>query len=97
MTEIELSYLKTVEYISLFNPYLVALANADLSIVSEFLRHHFDAISHETRESITDDDYFPAVLIGTGPQGITALGEITRNSPQLTKNMLVVDDARYPG
>lgn len=97
LTKIELSYLKTVEYISLFNPYLVALANADLSIVWEFLHHHFDSISQETRETIEDDDYYPAILIGTGPQGITALGEITRNFPNLTGNMLIVDDARLPG
>jgi hypothetical protein len=65
LTKIETEYLRTVEYLSHFNPYLVALANADQAVVSEILHHHFDAMSSEIRESIVDGQYMPAIWVGT--------------------------------
>ena len=63
LTEIEREYLKTIEYISLFNPYLVALANADQAIVGELLHHHFDSLSADTTESLEDGQYVPAIVV----------------------------------
>jgi hypothetical protein len=97
LTKIEIEYLRTVEYLSHFNPYLVALANADQAVVSELLHHHFDTMSSEIRESIVDGQYMPAIWVGTWPNGLVWMGEIARNSPELMKQMLVIDDAQYPG
>lgn len=62
LTDIEREYLKTIEYISLFNPYLVALANADKGAVGEVLHHHFDNLSKDTIESLEDGQYVPAIV-----------------------------------
>ena len=97
LTEIEREYLKTIEYISLFNPYLIALANADQAIVGELLHHHFDSLSTDTIESLEDGQYVPAIVVWTWPSGATALWEIGRNNSELLSQILVIDDAKYPG
>ena len=97
LTDIEREYLKTIEYISLFNPYLVALANADKGAVGEVLHHHFDSLSKDTIESLEDGQYVPAIVAWTWPSGVTALWEIGRNNAELLSQALIIDDAKYPG
>ncbi|OGZ58368.1 MAG: hypothetical protein A3B96_01895 [Candidatus Spechtbacteria bacterium RIFCSPHIGHO2_02_FULL_43_15b] len=97
LTDIEKSYLESVEMLSLFNPYLVACAYAEPGVTSEFLRHHFENISQNTTSNLIDGDYFPLLQIGLGPNGLAALGETVRNNPDLASAMLVVDAGKQPG
>ncbi len=97
LTEIERSYLQSVEMLSVFNPYLIACAYSDPGVTSEFLRHHFENISENTTSQLKDGDYFPLIQIGLGPNGLAALGETVRNNPDLASAMLVVDAGKQPG
>ena len=97
LTDTERSYLQSVELLSVFNPYLVACAFADRGVTSEFLRHHFETLSRKTTAALKDGDYFPLIQIGTGPNGLAALGEIVRNNSDLASAMLVVDAGKQPG
>ena len=97
LTDTERSYLKSVELMSVFNPYLVASAYADPGATREFLRHHFERLSRETVSEIKDGDYFPLLQIGLGPNGLAAIGEVVRNNPDLASSMLVVDAGEQPG
>jgi len=97
LTEIERSYLQSVEMLSVFNPYLIACAYSDPGVTSEFLRHHFENISKNTTSNLKDGDYFPLIQIGLGPNGLAALGETVRNNPDLASAMLVVDAGKQPG
>ncbi len=97
LTEIERSYLQSVEMLSVFNPYLIACAYSDPGVTIEFLRHHFEKISKNTTSQLKDGDYFPLIQIGLGPNGLAALGETVRNNPDLASSMLVVDAGKQPG
>ncbi len=97
LTDIERSYIQSVELLTFFNPYLLAVLNADQAVTSEYLRHHFDTLSRETTRGIKDGDYFPLIQIGTGPQGLVALGEVVRNNSELAGQMLIIDSGEQPG
>src|SRR3989344_250780 len=97
LTDVEKSYLQSVEMLSVFNPYLIACAYADPGVTSEFLRHHFENISENTTSNLKDGDYFPLLQIGLGPNGLAALGETVRNNPDLASAMIVVDAGKQPG
>gem|GEM_PF-2615216 len=97
LTEVERSYLQSVEMLSVFNPYLIACAYSDPGVTSEFLKHHFERLSRETTLEIKDGDYFPLLQIGLGPNGLAAIGETVRNNPDLASAMLVVDAGKQPG
>ena len=97
LTDTERAYLESVELLSVFNPYLVAAANVEQGVTSEFLRHHFETLSNKTIENLKDGDYIPLVQIGSGPNGLAAIGEIVRNNPKLAAQMLVVDSGEQPG
>jgi hypothetical protein len=97
LTDVEREYLRSVQFLSLFNPELVSVALADQGVTTEFLRHHFDKLAHKTIETLQDGMYIPALLDGTGPQGLTAIGEIVRNNPELAKQLLVIDSGEEPG
>lgn len=97
LTDLERSYIESVQLLSLFNPYLLAVLNADSAVTGEYLRHHFDTISRETIRELKDGDYVPLIQVGTGPNGIVALGEVVRNNPQLAGQMLLVDSGEQPG
>ena len=97
LTDLERAYLQSVQLLSLFNPYLVAAINADSAVTSEFLRHHFEILSRETGRFLKDGDYVPLLQVGTGPNGMVALGEIVRNNPELAGQVLVIDSGDQPG
>ncbi|MBP7133905.1 hypothetical protein KBA73_01685 [Patescibacteria group bacterium] len=97
LTDIERMYIESVELLSLFNPYLLAIVTADMGATQEFLRHHFENVSTKTARELKEGDYVPAIQLGLGPQGIVAQGEIVRNAPTLAASMLVVDDGDVPG
>jgi hypothetical protein len=97
LTDTERRYIDSVQLLSLFNPYLVSAVNADQGVTSEYLRHHFNEVSKKTTEQIKDGEYFPLIQIGTGPNGLAALGEIVRNNPELARQALIVDSGDQPG
>ncbi len=97
LTDTERMYLQSVELLSLFNPYLVAIANADPGIAQEYLNHHFEKTSRKTLQNLSDGDYVPLVQVGLGPNGLAALGEVTRNNAALAEHMLVIDEGELPG
>ncbi|HEY1041152.1 MAG TPA: hypothetical protein VGE63_00295 [Candidatus Paceibacterota bacterium] len=97
LSDRELSYLQSVELLSLFNPFVVTTLLADFGVTQEFLKHHFTQQSEKTLQELDENPYVPMVVIGTGPSGVTAMGEITRNNPLLAQQTLVVDDGLVPG
>ena len=97
LTDIERAYLQSVQLLTLFNPYLVASLEADMAVTSEYLKHYFDSLSQETSRELKDGDYIPLIQVGTGPNGLAALGEIVRNNAILASQMLVVDSGEQPG
>lgn len=97
LTDIERAYIESVELLTLFNPYLIAAARAEFGVTNEFLRHHFETVSHNIQEKLMDGEYVPLIQVGTGPNGLAALGEIVRNSPKLAEQVLVIDSGEQPG
>lgn len=97
LTDIEQSYIESVELLTIFNPYLIAALNAEPSVSGEFLRHHFDKLSDEVTGQLKDGDYVPLVLVGTGPNGVASLGEVARVNPELARLALVIDSGEQPG
>jgi hypothetical protein len=97
LTDAERAYIQSVELLTLFNPYLIGVATADFGVTNAFLKHHFESLSKETTEGIKDGDYFPTLMIGTGPDGLAALGEMVRNNPELAEQSLVIDVGSQPG
>ncbi len=93
----EKEYLDSVTALSGFNPYLISAAEADFGVTSEFLRHHFERLSRETVDELQDGKYVPFLIIGTGPGGLTALGELARNNPSLASKTLVIDQGERIG
>ncbi len=97
LTDIERTYLESIELLSLFSPYMIAIANADEGVALEYLNHHFERLSDKTARELQDGDYVPLLQIGLGPNGLAALGEVARNNPVLASQMLVVDEGELPG
>ncbi len=97
LTDIERTYIESVEQLTKFNPYLVALSNEALGETDEYLRNHFDTLSKNTWDSLEDGSYVPALQIGTGPNGLAFFGEIARYRPDLAEQMLIVDVGNQPG
>ena len=97
LTDIEKTYIQSVEQLTKFNPYIVGLANESLGITDEFLRNHFDTLSSSTWEGLSNGSYLPAIQIGTGPNGLSFFGEIARYKPELAAQILVVDQGKQPG
>ena len=97
LTDIERTYIESVEQLTKFNPYLVALSNEALGETDEYLRNHFDTLSKNTWDSLEDGSYVPALQIGTGPNGLAFFGEIARYRPDLAEKMLIVDIGNQPG
>lgn len=97
LSEIEENYLRSVERLSLFNPYLVACAAVKPEITSEYLKIHFEKLSNSSKTQIQDGDYIPLIQIGTGPNGLAGIGEIVRNNPGLANSMLVIDSGKQLG
>ncbi len=97
LSEIEENYLKSVELLSLFNPYLVGLANTDPGILSVYLKNHFDVLDGDTFDSISDGDYFPFVQIGLGAEGLISAGEVVRKRPDIAGQTLFIDAGEIGG
>ena len=97
LTDTERAYLESVELLSVFNPYLVAVASAEFGVTNEFLSHHFEKLSQKTISELKERDYVPLIQIGLGPDGLAAQGEIARNNPELVRQMLVIDAGERPG
>jgi hypothetical protein len=100
LSENEVAYLKSVQALSAFNPYLVAIANANPGLAFAYLESHFKEQSASTYEKLigsnTDIPYVPLLQVGLGPNGLASLGEIMRSRPELMDDMLVVDDLELP-
>ena len=97
LSEIEENYLRSVERLSLFNPYAVACAAVKPEITSEYLKIYFQKLSSSSKTQIQDGAYIPLIQIGTGPNGLAGIGEIVRNNPDLANSMLVIDSGKQPG
>lgn len=97
LTDIEKGYFQSVEALSLFNPYLAALANEAPAITGTYLEGYFRDKADATFEAIEDGEYFPLVQIGFGPAGLTAAGELVRTRPDLARQALFIDDGALPG
>jgi hypothetical protein len=97
LSRTEKDYFTSTELLSRVGDSLVALARADFIGTSMYLKNHFERLSKATVESLKDGDYFPLTLIGLGPHGLIALGEIVRKNPQLASQMLIVDSEAQPG
>ena len=97
LSKIEVSYLRSVERLSLFNPYLVACAAVKPGITSEYLKIYFQKLSSSSKTQIQDGAYIPLIQIGTGPNGLAGIGEIVRNNPDLANSILVIDSGKQPG
>jgi hypothetical protein len=97
LSEIEENYLRSVERLSLFNPYLVACGAVKPEITSEYLKIYFNKLSNSSKSQIQDGSYVPLIQIGTGPNGLAGIGEIVRNNPELANSMLVIDSGKQPG
>ncbi len=97
LTDIEKSYFESVEALSLFNPYLAALANEAPAITSTYLEGYFRDTADATFEALEDGEYIPLVQIGFGPAGLTAAGELVRTRSDLAKQALFIDEAALPG
>jgi hypothetical protein len=97
LSKIEENYLRSVERLSLFNPYLVACAAVKPEITSEYLKMHFKKLSNSSKAQIQEGSYVPLIQIGTGPNGLSGIGEIVRNNPDLANSMLVIDSGKQPG
>jgi|GEM_PF-4912948 len=97
LTPIEEAWFRSAELTSFIIPYLVGLVNADRQIVLQHLEYLFNKISRETQERLNQLQYFPAIVVGIGPNGMAGLGEIRRISPELLDGTLVIDQARNPG
>lgn len=97
LTQIEIAYADSVEALSAFNPNIVAVAQADIELTSNYLFHHFEMVSRETQEELKDGFYMPLLQIGTGPNGLAGLAEIARLSPSLADQLLVIDEGEQPG
>jgi hypothetical protein len=97
LTPTEERYLKSVEILSTLNPYMVACASVSPGETSEFLRQHFNKVSENTLANLKDGDYVPLIQVGLGPDGVTALGELVRNNPNLARQTLVIDAGAQPG
>jgi hypothetical protein len=97
LSKIEENYLRSVERLSLFNPYLVACAAVKPEITSEYLKIYFEKLSNSSKAQIQEGSYVPLIQIGTGPNGLAGIGEIVRNNPDLANSMLVIDSGKQPG
>ncbi|NQV90139.1 hypothetical protein HQ487_01895 [Candidatus Uhrbacteria bacterium] len=97
LTDTERSYLESVELLSLHNPYLVAVASSAPGVTKEFLNHHFDRKTKLTVDSLKDGDYVPALIIGSGPSGMIAFGELVRQRPDLAEQSILVDEGETIG
>ncbi len=97
LTEIERMYIRSIEQLTKFNPYIIALSNEVLGETDEYLRNHFDTLSKRTWEGLEDGSYVPAVQIGTGPNGLAFFGEVARERPDLASQTLIVDSGNQPG
>lgn len=92
----EEAYIKSIEQLSKFNPYIVALLREARLESYEFLCHHFDSLSERTWDSITDGMYVPQLQVGTGPEWLSYFWEQTRINPNLSAQTLVVDKWEQP-
>ncbi len=97
LSDIEQLYVKSVELLSVFTPYLVGLARADFGATSVYLQQHFESLSDKTKETLSTGDYVPALVIGAGVHGVAAMSELARQRPDLAENALVVDQGTNPG
>jgi hypothetical protein len=97
LSKIEENYLRSVERLSLFNPYLVACAAVKPEITGEYLKINFKNLSNSSKAQIQEGSYVPLIQIGTGPNGLAGIGEIVRNNPDLANSMLVIDSGKQPG
>lgn len=97
LTDNERAYILSVEPLTVYNPYIIAALSANPGVTYEFLRHHFESLSRQTKEKLQDGQYAPLIVIGTGPSGLTALGELARKNPELIRQTLIVDGGEQPG
>ena len=97
LSPVEAEYFKSVERLSVFNPYLVAAFNTNPKLVSTVANEVLELKSTETQAKLEDKGYFPLIQVGTGPAGTIALGEVTRNNPNLSKQILVIDSGSKVG
>ena len=97
LTPVEEAWFRSAELTSFNVPYLVGLVSADREVAIQHLEYLFAKISRETKEGLNQIQYFPSVVVGLGPNGMAAVGEIRRLCPQLLEGTLVIDQARNPG
>jgi len=100
LTENEIAYLKSVQALSAFNPYMVAIANANPGLAFAYLESYFTELSGATLDKWfapgQETPYIPLLQVGTGPNGLASLGEIMRKCPELIGNMAVIDENGFP-
>lgn len=100
LTDDERAYLTSVQALSAFNPYLVAIANANPGLAFAYLESYFTQLSNETYTEYFADEggtpYFPLVSLGLGPNGVTGLGEIMRSRPDLIEDTFILDALNVP-
>lgn len=91
LSPIEEMYIESVEELSKFNPFLVALLREARQESYEYMCHHFDSLSERTWENLENGMYVPQLQIGTWPEGLSFFAEQTRRNPSISANTLVVD------
>ena len=96
LSDIERSYLTSVEGLSQFNPYLVALAKINPGLTQVYLDNYFETMSARTFDNIVDGDYVPLVQIGLGVHGIISAGTIVHDYPAIAEQMLFIGDVGGP-
>jgi hypothetical protein len=99
LTASESEYIRSVSPMSEINPGLVALARFAPDVTNIVLDFHFAKLRSETSRELenTGSTYAPIVIIGAGPHGIMAAGEVMRNRPDLAQSMCVIDTNALPG
>ncbi len=97
LSDLEKEYIESIEALSIFNPHLVALARECPEVATIVLKDYFERLTAQTGAELADGDYVPLLMIGSGPEGVTALGELVRINPALAARALVVDLGVVPG
>lgn len=97
LTPTEKNYIRSVERLTLMNPDMIAALSADFVSANAYLKNHFEKISEETKKELSDGKYYPLIVMGAGPHGIIAMGEIMRKYPELASQALVIDQGKQPG
>jgi hypothetical protein len=93
----ETAYLESIRALTAPNPLMAAAARADFGSTTAYVNAYLEQLSRKTKETIKDGQYYPVIIIGAGPGGMTAMGSVVRKRPDLAGQTLIIDQAEQVG